>query len=164
MKTKVICILEFRRWFMKLVECCTLWSNKPSCLIFHQTKISADSGSTWNLTSQTTWSQTILNIRPPIFWDYRACNTDPSQNEIRRLFEFLMAYNSILWAPWLAANDILMAINGTPVSVHGIHTMLLHASRNSDGLSFFSILVTMPKAVFTFATWCHKAPLNKALI
>ena len=72
----------------------------------------------------------------PFFLNNRACNTDPSQNKILRLFEFLAAYNCILLAPWLATDDILMAIDATPVSVHGVHTMLLHASRNLDGLSF----------------------------
>ena len=87
----------------------------------------------------------------PFFWNNRACNTDPthaSQNKILRLFEFLAAYNCILWAPWLATYDILMAIDATPVSVHGVHTMLLHASRNSDGLSF-----SMYNLQVSFLSW-----------
>jgi hypothetical protein len=52
-----------------------------------------------------------------------------------RPFEFIVAYNSVLWGQGMETGGTLMAINMPLFSIGGIHTMPSYAARNSNGLS-----------------------------
>ena len=72
------------------------------------------------------------------------------------LFDFLVAHNPVILAPWMGNSGALIAFNEPPVFIHGAHTTTSYANRISNSVSFCIFHWSIKKNPCNFWTISYK--------